>query len=99
MGETVAMNRLKTLSLTALLGAALGAAAPAGAAIIDISATAPGSVSFMLDPGVWTIEWIGVADGGAYDAWNPDCPGGACDSGWTNAYSFSAGPGPNPEFY
>lgn len=73
--------------------ASLGASAPAEAAIIDISATTTQGATFTFDPGTYLIQWIGVADGGAYDAWNPNCPTGDCTSGWRDVFAVTTDTG------
>jgi hypothetical protein len=85
------------IGLAAGAVAALGLASAAQAAItIDISATG-GPTVYTFDPGTYRVEWIGVADGGAYDAWNPTCPTGDCTSGWRDVFRASSDPGPTPE--
>ncbi len=77
--------------------AALGLASAAQAAItINISATG-GPTVYTFEAGTYVVEWIGVADGGAYDAWNPTCPTGDCTSGWRDVFRASSDPGPTPE--
>jgi len=74
----------------------LALASTAHATIVDISATGgPTVVTF--GPGTYQVEWIGVADGGAFDAWNPSCPTGDCTGGWRDVFRASTDPGPNPE--
>lgn len=75
---------------------ALGAVASAHATIIDISATG-GPTVHTFGPGTYEVQWIGVADGGAFDAWNPSCPTGTCVGGWRDVFRASTDPGPNPE--
>lgn len=77
--------------------AALALASAAQASItINISATG-GPTTYTFDAGSYLVQWIGVADGGAYDAWNPNCPTGDCTSGWRDVFRASTDPGPNPE--
>jgi hypothetical protein len=87
----------KLIGLAAGAVAALGLASAAQAAItINISATG-GPTVHTFDPGSYLIQWIGVADGGAYDAWNPSCPTGDCSSGWRDVFRASTDPGPTPD--
>jgi hypothetical protein len=69
-----------TLSL-----AVWGAASASNAGIINISAT--GGTPISLAAGNYLVSFIGTADGGAYDAWNGNCPGGTCTTGWSNAFA------------
>jgi len=86
----------KLVGLAAGAAIALGAASAAHATIVDISATGgPTVVTF--GPGTYQVSWIGVADGGAFDAWNPSCPTGSCTGGWRDVFRASTDPGPNPE--
>ncbi|MDB5423711.1 MAG: hypothetical protein JWQ29_1127 [Phenylobacterium sp.] len=66
---------------------ALGGSTQAGATIYNISATAGSPVVITLAQGSYQISWVGVADGGLYDAWNGNCPTGACTGGWTNTFN------------
>jgi hypothetical protein len=66
---------------------ALAAAGAANATIVNISATSGQPTQLVLAAGQYTVEWIGIADGGAYDAWNGACPTGTCTSGWRDAFS------------
>ncbi|HEX7886391.1 MAG TPA: PEPxxWA-CTERM sorting domain-containing protein [Phenylobacterium sp.] len=69
-----------------VLACGLGAtAAPASATIYDIAATNGVGVDVTFGAGqTYLIEWIGMADGGAYDSANGNCPTGDCSSGWNN---------------
>lgn len=87
----------KIIGLAAGAVAALGLASAAQAAItINISATG-GPTVFTFDPGSYLVQWIGVADGGAYNAWNPSCLTDACPTGWRDVFRASTEAGPNPE--
>lgn len=80
-------------------GAALSLAMLAGAAqaaIVNISATSPGA-TFDFAAGSYLIEWIGTADGGAYDGWNGSCPTGDCVGGWRENFTVVTDPGPTPD--
>ncbi len=68
----------------------------AQAAIVNISASGAGS-TYVFGTGSWVIEWIGTADGGAYDGWNGACPTGNCASGWRENFTAITDPGPNPD--
>jgi len=77
--------------------AALGLATAAQATIIDISATG-GPTVYTFDAGSYRVEWIGVADGGAFNAWNPSCPSGDCANGlWRDVFRATTDTGPHPE--
>jgi hypothetical protein len=87
-------SKLIALAAGATLALSLGSAAHA--TIINISATS-GPTVFTFAAGTYRVEWIGIADGGAYDAWNPACPTGDCTSGWRDVFRASSDPGPHPE--
>lgn len=63
-----------------------GAAGAASATIYNISAQNSG-IDVTVGVGDFLISWVGIADGGLYDAWNGNCPTGDCSSGWSNAFS------------
>jgi hypothetical protein len=86
----------KLIGLATGAAAALSLATAAQATIINISATG-GPTTYTFDAGSYLVEWIGVADGGAYDAWNPSCPTGDCVGGWRDVFRASSDPGPTPE--
>ncbi|MBU1374527.1 MAG: PEPxxWA-CTERM sorting domain-containing protein [Alphaproteobacteria bacterium] len=68
----------------------------AQAEIVNISATS-GATIFNFTAGTFLVEWIGTADGGAYDGWNGSCPTGSCNSGWRENFTVITDPGPNPD--
>jgi hypothetical protein len=72
-----------TLSTVLFTGAA------ATAATVDISATSATGTTFHFTPGDYLFEWIGTADGGAFNGWNGSCPTGTCTSGWTEQFSVT----------
>lgn len=88
------MKRILYLFTASALVFSLSGAVSADAAIIDINAATnaysqggyANPVSIALSAGTYNIFEVGVADGGAYDAWNawgvPFEQGG----GWINAY-------------
>jgi hypothetical protein len=79
---------MRNAFLTSAAMAALASAGPAYAAIYDVAATDSAGVTITLTQGrTYKVEWIGIADGGAYDAANPSCPSAACANGWSNAYT------------
>ncbi|WP_310538545.1 PEPxxWA-CTERM sorting domain-containing protein [Phenylobacterium sp.] len=78
-------KRALAASLAAL---ALVAGVPASAAIYDIAATDGLGTALTLAAGSYRIEFIGIADGGAYDSANVLCPTGSCSTGWTNSFSL-----------
>ncbi|UTP40847.1 PEPxxWA-CTERM sorting domain-containing protein [Phenylobacterium sp. LH3H17] len=76
---------------------ALSLSVAAHATIIDISATgAPTITTF--DAGSYRISWIGIADGGAFDAWHPSCPDDTCVGAWRSAFAATTDAGINPDF-
>ena len=74
----------------------------ANAAIININSLTnneSNSVSLFLDAGTYDVTQIGIADGGAYNAWNAwnggqvngcDVNGENCRNGWLNWFYFSS---------
>jgi len=85
--------------LTVLITLALGR--PSAALIIDIDAlfvTDAHPISVPFTAGTYAVTPIGVADGGAYDAWNAwggdvsgcDIDGEHCATGWLNHYSLAS---------
>jgi len=77
--------------------AGLGASTAADAAIINIDSTSNAAVQYTFNPGRYLIEFIGTADGGAFNGWNPSCPTGTCVGGWRDVFSTFTDPGPHPE--
>jgi hypothetical protein len=75
--------------VVAAFGLSVGvlAAAPAGAEIVNLSANGA-FVPYTFTAGRYKIEWIGVADGGDYDAAfiNACPPTAGCTSGYSNAF-------------
>ena len=81
---------MKLLNIAAAAAAgilALGASTQAGATIYNMSATSGAPVLITLAAGSYQIQWVGIADGGLYDAWNANCPTGNCTAGWTNNFT------------
>ncbi|HEX4709118.1 MAG TPA: PEPxxWA-CTERM sorting domain-containing protein [Phenylobacterium sp.] len=72
----------------AAVACALGFSATANAAIINLGSTSAVGVDFLFTPGTYKIEFIGTADGGAYNGWNNACPGGVCPAtGWREVFN------------
>jgi len=90
------MRMMKLLSAAAAAGVLmLGAATAANATIINIDAKTTG-VDLTLAPGEYLVQWVGVAGGGDFDAFNANCPTGECSSGWSDAFgAFEPPLGPN----
>lgn len=94
--------KLTCLFAGAAMALALGGALPASASIIvNIDATSAVGTTIFVAAGEYQIEFIGTADGGAYDGWNPtgvtNCT--APDScvpgqGWLEAYHTQVAGGP-----
>lgn len=68
-------------------GLALLGAGEAGAAIYNIAATDGVGTEVTLGVGRYRLEFLGIADGGAYDSANVSCVTDPCMTGWTNAFS------------
>jgi hypothetical protein len=90
------MSKLSKFAAAAALSLATLCGGAAQAAILNISATSPGA-TFDFAAGSYLIEWIGTADGGAYNGWNGACPTGDCNSGWRENFTAVGDPGPNPD--
>lgn len=88
---------LKTIGLGAAMAGAL-MATTAQAAIINIDATSTKTVIYTFDPGTYLIQWVGTADGGLYNGWNPSCASGDCASGWRDVFAASTDPSLHPSF-
>lgn len=93
--------RSKILGLAAGVALATASIGTASAAIVDISATSSAGTDFTYAAGVsYTVEFIGTADGGAFNAWNGACPAGICPaSGWTDAFSVTLAGDPYLEVF
>jgi hypothetical protein len=91
----------KILALAAGVALATASMGTAGAAIVDISATSPAGADFTFAAGTnYLIQWIGTADGGAFNAWNGGCPGGVCPaSGWNDTFTGTIDGDPNLEVF
>jgi hypothetical protein len=90
------------LRIAALASAAslAGAAGAAQAAVIDISALNGTGVTVSLGAGTYKLTPVGMAGGGAYDAWNPwsavggcDAAGAHCSMGWNVSFAMDLGGG------
>ncbi|MDB5424122.1 MAG: hypothetical protein JWQ29_1538 [Phenylobacterium sp.] len=77
----------KRAVVASAIGLALLGAGQAGAAIYDIDATDEVGTAITLGVGAYRVEFIGIADGGAYDSAFVDCTGAACSTGWSNRFS------------
>lgn len=78
----------KTLIATAAVSLAMLAANPASAAIYNISATDDVGTEIVLGVGQYSVAFIGIADGGAYDSAFVTCPADPCVAGWANRVSL-----------
>jgi hypothetical protein len=87
IGRRLGMGKLKTALAGAAAISMMFAASLSHAAIVNISATSSVGATYTFGPGDYRVEWIGTADGGAYNAWNGSCLTGSCTSGWTNQFS------------
>jgi hypothetical protein len=82
---------LKHVIAAGVVGLALMGAGQAGAAVYNIDATDGLGTELVLGVGSYRFEFIGAADGGAYDSANVTCASGPCTSGWTNGVSLRDG--------
>jgi hypothetical protein len=78
------MRRLLGICAAALVAGASAVAGQASAAIIDIGVN--NGVWFNAAPGWYQFEWVGTAQGGAYDGAYVGCAS-ACANGWTEAFT------------
>jgi len=84
----------------AAVACALGFSATANAAIINLDSTSSVGVDFTFAPGTYKIEFIGTADGGAYNGWNSACPAGVCPaSGWRETFNVDVNGQPDIEVF
>lgn len=79
----------KLALLGAMAACALGAAQADAATTIDISAASSTGTTLFLDAGDYSFNFIGTAQGGAYDAWRAwntetgcNAQGANCSQGW-----------------
>jgi len=79
---------------------ALAFASPAQALIVNDDATNSSGTNVLFQPGTYTVQLIGTANGGAYNAWDPwsvgtvsGCSGTGtnCSQGWTDRFTISIG--------
>ena len=93
--------RSKILALAAGVALTTASVGTASAAIVDISATSMAGADFTFAGGTnYEIQWIGTADGGAFNAWNGNCPGGVCPaSGWNDTFTVTLAGDPNLEVF
>ncbi len=83
-----------------LAALALMAAAPASATVVNISALNGIGTTVALAAGTYTVSPIGVAQGGAYNAYSPwsytsgcDTSGMNCSTGWNYSFAIDYGQG------
>jgi hypothetical protein len=77
---------LKRAIAVGAMGLALLGAGQAGAAIYNISASDDVGTAIVLGVGAYRFEFIGTADGGAYDSANRTCF--TCGNLWTNSVTL-----------
>lgn len=75
---------LKRAVVAGAVGLALLGGSQAGATIYNIAATDGVGTVLVLGIGSYRVEFLGIADGGAYDSANVSCATGPCAGGWTN---------------
>lgn len=78
--------RFMAFGAASALGMLMCGAGVAHAGIYDISAQNVSGAAVALHQGRYHVSWIGVADGGAYNAANTNCSSADCTSGWTNSF-------------
>ncbi|HEV7384299.1 MAG TPA: PEPxxWA-CTERM sorting domain-containing protein [Phenylobacterium sp.] len=84
----------------AAVACALGFSSAADAAIINLDSTSSVGVDFVFAPGTYKIEFIGTADGGAYNGWNSSCPAGVCPAtGWREVFNIDVNGQPDIEVF
>src|SRR5258707_1538559 len=84
----------------AVVACALGFSRTADAAIINLDSTSAVGVDFLFTPGTYKIEFIGTADGGAYNGWNNACPAGVCPAtGWREVFNIDVNGQPGIEVF
>jgi hypothetical protein len=94
-------NCLSKIAITSsVLAVSTFVVAPVQAAIININSVINGTgnpIVQFFSAGDYQVDYIGVADGGMYDAWNAwgnvqgcNANGANCQNGWLNNYSISS---------
>jgi hypothetical protein len=86
MGEMSMRSVSYSLTAAALGLSLLTLSTPASAAIVNIDASDSVGVEVSFDPGSYLIKWIGIADGGLYDAANVSFCNPGCSTGFSNAF-------------
>jgi len=76
----------RALALAAFGVSLLGIVAPAGATIYNIAADDADGIDVNFAAGTYLIKWIGIADGGLYDAANVTLCTPTCTTGFSNAF-------------
>ena len=96
---------MRKMILAMAAAAAIASAAPARATIVDVDARSSAGTTLNLGPGTYTANYIGIANGGAYDAWNAwgqvsgcDNSGENCSTGWLDEVAIDFGGG-NVDLY
>jgi hypothetical protein len=86
--------RLYTAAFAAVMGVC---ASDASAFTVNVSSLSDVGTTVNLGAGTYTVTFVGIADGGAYDAWNPfgavsgcDGSGANCAEGYRNAFLITA---------
>ena len=74
------------LKLAAFGLSVLSVCAPASATIFDIAASDSVGTEVAFTPGSYLIKWVGIADGGIYDAANVSFCSPSCTTGFSNAF-------------
>jgi len=93
------MNRSSVWIRTLAAGSlSLCAAAAQATTIVDLDALTSTGVTLQLGAGPYAVAFIGTAQGGAYNGWNPwgnnvvsgcNANGGNCAQGWTEAFEIN----------
>jgi PEP-CTERM motif len=93
------LSRMKTKLICAVgLASAIGLPpSDATAFIVDVNSMNDIGTTIDLASGTYIVTFIGIGNGGAYDAWNPftsvsgcDVNGANCTEGYTNAFLITA---------
>jgi PEP-CTERM motif len=89
--------RLQQASALAFATALGLCASSASALVVNVSSLSDVGTTVDLGVGTYTVTFVGVADGAAYDAWNPfgavtgcDGSGANCAQGYRNAFLITA---------
>lgn len=79
-------SKSRALTVAAFGLSLLSVGAPASATIFNIDAMDAVGVKISFTPGTYLLKWVGIADGGLYNAANVSFCSPGCSTGFSNAF-------------